>query len=224
MILLATAVLVGGVVLLKKDSPSVTANPSSHVVGKSTSGVKLVMYGDFECPGCGAFYPIVQQVVNHYNDEISFQFVNFPLTQIHANALAAARSAEAASNQNKFWEMHDLLYQNQTSWRGSTNGASTFEGYAGQLGLDMAKYRTDFASAATNAIINADIATGQVLKVTSTPTFLIDGKIVEDNNTIASAEKFQAAIDAAILAKTGKAPTSAAAPATTPTTETPATP
>jgi protein-disulfide isomerase len=216
-ILLATIVVVGGVILLKKNNTTAPGSPTNHTKGKGTSGVTLVQYGDFQCPGCGAFYPIVKQVTDHYKDEITFKFVNFPLTQIHLNALAAARAAEAASNQGKFWEMHDLLYGGQIDWSESSNATTIFEGYASQLKLDMARYRKDFASAETNAIINADIATGQKLKVTGTPTFFLDGKLIEDNQNIASAEKFQAVIDAAILAKTGKPSTSQSAttPATT---------
>ena len=211
-ILLSAIIVVGGVILLKKDNTTAPGTPTNNVLGKGTSGVKVVMYADFQCPGCGAFHPIVKQVTAHYKDEITFQFVNFPLTQIHSNALAAARAAQAASKQGKFWEMHDLLYQQQTSWSQSTNATTTFQGYASQLGLNITQYKADFVNSDTNAVINADIATGQKLKVTGTPAFFIDGKQVEDNNTIAAADKFIAVIDAKILAKTGKPSTSKAAP------------
>jgi protein-disulfide isomerase len=213
-ILLACAVLVGGVVLLKKDNNSIPASPTNHVYSTGITGVKLVEYGDFECPGCGGFFPIIKQLKEKYKDIITFQFVNFPLTQIHTNALAAHRSAQAASNQNKFWEMHDLLYGNQQVWKSSTNAPKIFEEYATQLSLDMTRYSKDFASAETNAIINADIKSGQDHKVTGTPTFFLNDKQLEDNNAIATVEKFSKVIDAEILAKTGKASS-----ATTPTVE-----
>ena len=105
--------------------------------------------------------------------------------------------------------MHDLLYQNQNSWKDSTNAPKDFEAFATQLGLDMTKYRADFASAETNAIIAADIATGQAKKITGTPTFFLDDKQIEDNNSVATFEKFSKLIDSEILAKTGKPPTTA---------------
>ncbi len=124
-----------------------------------------------------------------------------PLTQIHLNAQAASRAAEAASNQNKFWEMHDLLYANQTEWAQSANVAPLFESYATQLSLDIARFRSDYTSSATNAAINADVATGQQKKVTGTPTFFLNGKQI-DNTSVSTPEKFEAVIDAAIAAKT----------------------
>lgn len=208
-IVIIVAAAIGGGALLKKSSHTVSSGtPTNNVLGKGTSGVTLVEYGDFECPGCGAFHPIVKQVTDHYKDEIKFQFINFPLTQIHQNALAAARAGEAASKQGKFWQMHELLYTNQQSWKASADATGEFDGYAAQLGLNMTQYKKDYASAETNAIINADIATGQKLKVTGTPTFFLDGKQIEDNNTISTPAKFQAVIDAEILAKTGKPSTS----------------
>lgn len=204
--LIAVAV-VGGVMLLKKDEPKVAANPTNHIVGKGTTGVTLVEFGDFQCPGCASFYPILKQVKDLYKDEITFQFVHFPLSQIHQNAQAAHRAAESASNQGKFWEMHDLLYENQNSWNTSTNVLPIFESYATQLSLDVAKFKTDYASATTNSIIQADIVKGQGKKVTGTPTFFLNDKLIEDNNTIASVKLLSEAIDKAIEEKTGKKPT-----------------
>lgn len=218
LIVLAIIVVIGGGALLKKDKAATTSSvtPTKNVIGKGTTGVKLVQYGDFQCPGCGAFYPIIKQVTDKYKDQIAFQFVNFPLTQIHQNAQAAARAAQAANDQGKFWVMHDLLYTNQTSWAQSSDAATAFESYAGQLGLNMTQYRKDYASADTNAIINADVKTGQVLKVTGTPTFFLDGKQIEDNNTVSTLDKFSAIIDAEIAVKTGKPASAVTTPATTP--------
>lgn len=204
-ILLAVAVIGGGS-LLKKDSKQAAATPTNHTFGAGKSGVVLKEYADFQCPGCGSFYPILKQVKDKYKDQITFQFVNFPLSQIHQNSQAAHRAAEAASNQGKFWEMHDLLYENQNTWKDSINTNRDFEAYASQLGLDITKFKFDFASSATNSIIQADIGTGQDLKVTGTPTFFLDGKQLEDNNAIASLEKFSRVIDEAIFAKTGQKP------------------
>lgn len=202
------AVIAGGA-MLKKDNKGTTAvaSPTNHTYGSGSTGVVVKEYADFQCPGCGAFFPIVKEVKEKYKDKITFQFIHFPLSQIHQNALSAHRAAEAAGNQGKFWEMHDLLYNNQNSWNTSTLISRDLEAFAQQLNLDMTKYKTDYASSQTNNIIQADIKTGQELKVTGTPTFFIDGKQVEDNNTISTVGTLSAAIDAAIAAKTGQTTT-----------------
>lgn len=182
------------------------AKPSSHVEGSASTGVKLVEYGDYECPYCGQFYPIVKQVVEANKDKIQYQFVNLPLNQVHKNAFAAARAAEAASLQGKFWEMHDLLYTNQdpqgaSGWVASSDPLDEyFVGYAKQIGLNVAKFKTDFASSSVNDTINADVAKFKKLGIEeSTPAFFIDGKQIHPGY---QASDFQKAIDAEIKAKT----------------------
>src|SRR5581483_10583175 len=113
-----------------------TGNLTNHVEGQGQAGVTLVEYGDYECPFCGQYYPIVKQVEQEFDQQIHFQFRNFPLVSIHQNAFAGARAAEAAALQNKFWEMHDTLYQNQTQWSQSSDPTTFFNQYAQQLGLN----------------------------------------------------------------------------------------
>lgn len=173
-----------------------TSKVSNHVIGENSKKVTLVEYGDFQCPACGQYYPIVKQVKEKYAKEIQFQFRNFPLSQIHQNARASSRAAEAAAKQNKFWEMHDLLYDNQASWQSSNNTAPIFESYASQLGLDLTKYKADYASTEVNDIINADYAEGAKLGVNSTPTFFIQGKKLEKNPQ--NLDEFNKLIDEAI--------------------------
>src|SRR4051794_10720501 len=113
-------VLLGGVLLLTRDDKAAaptknSTGATSHIKGDGSSGVTLVEYGDYECPACSSFEPTVEQVYEKYSKEIKFQFRNLPLVSIHQNAFAGARAAEAASLQNKFWEMHDLLYSDRTS-------------------------------------------------------------------------------------------------------------
>lgn len=191
----------GVVIFTKNDSKNADANgaqPTNHVIGSDKTGVKLVEYGDFECPFCGQYYPLVEQVKEKYKDQIQFQFRNLPLYQRHRNALAAARAAEAASNQGKFWEMYNLLFQNQTSWSKENDASKRFEQYAGQLGLNLTQFKQDVASSKTNNIINADIAEFEKTKeIVSTPTFFLDGKKIEPK----SVDEFSKLIDAAIAAK-----------------------
>jgi len=173
--------------------------PTSHIRGNTASSVKLVEYGDFECPACGSYYPIVEQVYAKYQDKISFQFRNLPLNQIHRNAFAAARAAEAASNQGKFWEMYNLLYQNQRSWAEAANATTTFNDYALQLNLNMDTFKKDFASSTVNERINADKAAFNKTGLgQSTPTFFLNGKKIQP----VSLEEFSKLIDDALKQQT----------------------
>lgn len=194
--------LVGVFLLTKEKSPPSTNNTnatvSNHIAGAGNKKVTLVEYGDYECPACKAYYPIVKQLQQAYGDDITFQFRNFPLVQIHQNAMLGSRAAEAAGIQNKYWEMHDLLYENQDEWSKASNPTAVLETYAQQLGLNVGQFKTDMASATTNDIINADRKAGNDLGANSTPTFILQGKKIDKNpQTI---EEFKALIDDAIKA------------------------
>lgn len=189
------------------QSSNSSAKPTSHIEGKGKKNITLVEYGDYQCPVCGGFYPVVKQVVAQYSEDIRFQFRNLPLTQLHPNAFAAARAAEAAGLQNQYFQMHDLLFQNQTGWSEVSNPLATFQAYAQQLKLDMTKFNTDYASSAVNDAIQADVAefakTGQSQ---GTPAFFLDGKYIPNTDVMdegnrPSLPKFSALIKAAIDAK-----------------------
>ena len=169
------------------------AQPSNHVTGNTSAKVNLTEYGDFQCPACKSYYPIVKEIKQQYGDKIAFQFRHFPLTQIHPNAFVASRAAEAAGKQGKFFEMHDLLYENQDTWASSKNPSSTFESYAQSLGLNVEQFKTDSASAEVAGVINADVKNAQALGATSTPTFALNGKKIDKNPT--SMEEFKKLID-----------------------------
>lgn len=152
-----------------------------HVQGPADAKVTIIEYGDFECPACLAFFPNITQLKQERGDDFQFVFRHLPLTQIHPNALAAHRASEAAHNQGKFWEMHDLLYENQRSW--SANGGSDigdatafFEGLAEQLALDMEQYRADFSSDEVLQKINKFTASGEQFDATATPTLILNGE------------------------------------------------
>lgn len=203
-ILLIVIALIGGTIFFTKSknntTPSVSnTSPTNLTTGKGTTGVTLVEYGDFQCPVCGSFFPIVQQVKEKYGDQITFQFRNFPLSEIHPNAVIAARAALAADKQGKFWEFHDLLYTNQTTWSSSKTPETVFESYAEELRLDITKFKADLASPETNAAVQADRAEAQRLGFTGTPTFVLDGKKLDPNPS--TLEAFSAKIDEAIKSK-----------------------
>lgn len=208
-LLVGLAVVVGGIVFTKQNhstnkngGSNATIQPTNHIKGEGKSGVVLTEYGDFQCPACGQYYPIVEQLFEKYKDQITFQFRNFPLIQIHKNAFAAHRAAAAADKQGKFWDMYNKLYQTQQEWNQSSNPNTFFEQYAQGLGLDIAKFKADGASQESNDKINADIKEGQNIGATSTPTFVLDGKKIEQNPR--SIEDFNKLIDEAIKKKTTK--------------------
>lgn len=199
LVLLTIVVVLGGLFYFtrdKQEAPDTQASVSSHTYGKADSKVVLIEYGDFECPACAAYFPIVSRIKEDYKDRISFQFRHFPLVQIHANAMIASRAAEAAGKQNKFWEMHDLLYTNQDNWAKSQNASTIFEDYATQLGLNVDQFKSDVAAQSTVDTINADVREGQKLNIDSTPSFVLNGQKLE--NLQPSYEGLSKAIDEAL--------------------------
>lgn len=173
---------------------------ADHVSGKKDSKVILVEYGDFACPGCGQAYPILKELSEQYKDKIAFVFRNFPLTSMHPNAKAAAAAAEAAGLQDKYWEMHDKLYEDQNSWTnlGVNERTARFISYAQAIGVkDIEKLKTDMSSEPVNKKIAFDQALGKKVGVDGTPgIFLNDKKI--GTETWGDKEKFKAAIEEAL--------------------------
>lgn len=183
-VLLIVVALLVGVFILTKDeasSPSDSGQTSNHVQGAGNKGITLIEYGDLQCPACKSYFPILKEVKKEYGDDIKFQFRHFPLVQIHNHAFGAARAAEAAGNQGKFFQMHDLMYENQESWSQLPDPTETFQQYAEQLNLDIDQFKADMASEEVNSTINADLQAARDIGATSTPTFVLNGEIVEEN-------------------------------------------
>lgn len=195
------AVMIGFLLLRGDDKPEGNGASSEalHVRGNPNSSVVLTEYADFQCPYCAAFYPVVEQVIEKYQNDIKFEYRNLPLSSTHPNAFAASRAAEAASLQGDaaYWNMVSLLFENQQSWSSSSNPQSIFEQYAQQLNLDVERFKQDFASSSVNDRINADIsafnATGAEM---STPTFFLNGQ--EINLAEGTVEEFSELIDNAL--------------------------
>ena len=173
------------------SSTNSSSQPTQHIIGTGSTGVTLVEYGDYECPYCEEYYPVVKQVQQEYNDKIFFQFRNFPLTSVHVNAFAGARAAEAAGLQNKFWEMHDALYDasNWQVWSTASDPTPYFSQYAQQLGLNMTQFKSDFGSSKVNDLVNADMTAGNKLNIQGTPTFFLDGKQITVGISVTDFEK-----------------------------------
>lgn len=158
---------------LPAGSKTKIVRATSHEEG--TGPVQFVEFGDFQCPACGAAFPNVQQVLAKYQGKISFYFRNFPLTQLHPNAMAGANAAEAAAAQGKYWQMHDKLYETQTQWADLPNPTDYFISLAQSLGLNTDEFSSAIQSKKYQSVINQDIADGNALGIDATPTFYIDG-------------------------------------------------
>jgi len=141
-----------------------------HIQGPEDAPLKLVEYGDYECPYCGQAYPMVKAVQERLGDRLCFAFRNFPLATMHPHAEHAAEAAEAAGEQGRFWEMHDLIYENQDSLQDED-----LAGYAAELGLDVKKLTGEVLSGAHSKRVREDFRSGAHNGVNGTPTFFVNG-------------------------------------------------
>lgn len=183
--IITIGILVGAVFLLggssspaptsTKADPKILVKSSSNKFGNVGSKVTLVEFGDFQCPACALSYPIVKEIKTAYKDRIQFVFRNFPLPS-HANALVAAQAAEAAGAQGKYWEMHDMLYENQSEWALDASPLEIFVGYAKELELDTDKFKEEVQSSKYASKIQEDLLDGRSLGVNSTPTFYLNNE------------------------------------------------
>ena len=147
-----------------------------HSQGPADAPVTLVEYGDYECPYCGAAYPIVKEVQSALGNELRFVFRNFPLGEIHPHAVQAAETAEAAGAQGKYWEMHDYIYEHQSHLE-----TKHLLSYAEHLGLDVARVERDLAEHTYEPRIREDFLSGARSGVNGTPTFYINGVRHDDS-------------------------------------------
>jgi protein-disulfide isomerase len=222
LIVVIVLVLVGVFIFTghKNTNTGSASQPTEHIEGKGSTGVTLVEYGDYECPYCQVYFATVKQVEAEYDSQITFQFRNFPLTSIHPNAFAGARAAEAAALQGKFWEMHDLLYEEndpnaKQGWVVASDPTTYFDEFATSIGLNLTQFKADYASIKVNNLINADMSVGNKLNIQGTPTFFVDGKQVQIGNTVAN---FESVINAAIKSKTSSSASSSTGTASSGTT------
>jgi protein-disulfide isomerase len=155
------------------DSPALTPTVSArdHIQGPATAPLTLVEFGDYECPYCGEAFPVVQRLQKALGKKLRFVFRNFPLTQAHPYALMAAEAAEAAALQGKFWEMHDLIYENQ-----ELIGPDSLASWAKQLGLDIEAFAASIKQGDITKRIKEDRMSGIQSGVNGTPSFFINGR------------------------------------------------
>jgi protein-disulfide isomerase len=142
-----------------------------HIQAKGNTRIELVEYGDYQCPYCGQAYPIIKTLQRNLGAELKFVFRNFPLSEMHPDALNAAIAAEAAALQGKFWEMHDIIYEHQRH----LDVESLFL-YAKKIGLDLEQFKNDIQSETLQAKVEQDFESGVRSGVNGTPSFFINGK------------------------------------------------
>lgn len=147
--------------------------------GNKESKIVLVEYSDFQCPACGYYYPMVKKLNEELGDKIGFAYRHFPLPQ-HKNAKIAAYAAEAAGKQGKFWEMHDMIFDNQKKWSEEKGAKDIFIDYAKALNLNLDQFRGDLDSKAIQEKVESDYQSGVRSKVDSTPSFFLNGEKIQN--------------------------------------------
>lgn len=165
------------------------------IKGNKDANVVIVEYLDFECEACGAYYPLVKQLSEEFKNDVAFVNRYFPL-QGHKNSLTSASAVEAAGKQGKYWEMHNILFENQKTWgEKQSPDPSIFEGYAQQIGLNMDQFKKDVASQEVKDRVNRDKNSGTRLGVSGTPSFYLNGEKIPNPK---GPDDFKSFIQAAI--------------------------
>jgi protein-disulfide isomerase len=187
-IILAVAVAAGAAVYLSRqpDQPAQTAaipthadiKGGGHIRGPENASLTLVEFGDYQCPSCGAYHPLVKEILNRYPQQLRLEFHHFPLVTIHPNSLLASKAAEAAGEQGHYWEMHDALFDHQREWADSPNAEPIFIALAGRFGLDINRFMQAIRSPQVQDRILKDVERGNNAKVEAVPTFFINGEQV----------------------------------------------
>jgi protein-disulfide isomerase len=195
------------------DYNAVPGAEPSWSKGAANASVVLEEFADLACPQCARVTPILHEVRSSYGDKVKLIFRQFPLEiPAHKNAYDAAKAAEAAGMQGKFWEMENILFKNQTLWQPVADPRPLFEDYAKQIGLNVEQLKTDMVGMPAAMRVDADKKRGKALNVMSTPSVYLNGKLLELKDT--EPENLKKLIDAE-LAKTSGATAATATNANT---------
>jgi protein-disulfide isomerase len=198
--------IVIGVLIAFVSSPS-TSTPNINIApvssrdistGNPKAKVTLIEYADFQCPACAAYHPVVNQLLDIYKNSVFYVYRMFPLESAHPNALISAQAAYAAYKQNAFFKYDDLLYTNQNDWNALQDPTTVFTGYAQDLKLDVSKFKADMVSSEAQKYVKDSENQALNEGVNQTPSFFINGKIIQNPNSVAD---FQKSIDAALNQK-----------------------
>jgi protein-disulfide isomerase len=173
----------------KSNTPTRRAEPGSNpprLRGNPNAKVVIEEFGDFQCPPCALLHPDLKKLEAEYGDKLAVVFRNNPLP-MHKHAYDAARAAEAAGLQGRFFEMHDLLYENQKAWESAPDPRADFVNYARQLGLNVGQFQSDMVGPIVNSRVALDLRRGESLGVTGTPTLFLNGRRLDNNEMTADA-------------------------------------
>lgn len=152
-------------------STFIPVGASDHVQGDPGAPITLLEYGDYECPYCGAAYPILKKLQAHYGDKLRFVFRNFPLSDVHPHAMMAAYTAEGSALQGKFWEVHDLIYEHQKSL-----SEQVLLNLAKSAGVNVFQLQEDLGKESISKRVEDDFEGGINAGVNGTPGFFVNGK------------------------------------------------
>ncbi len=186
---------------IQLDVPTLDEVTEQDIVkGFASAPLTLVEYSDFQCPACRAQHRTINSAWKDVNRKVKLVYRHFPLTRLHPHATLAAHYAEAAKLQDKFWEMHDLLFDTQRTWSKLKDPSSQFNEYANRLQLDMEQLNIDMQSDKVKDKIQADIASARKAGISSTPTLYLDGELLSN---VRDKESFiEAIVNAADLKET----------------------
>lgn len=179
----------------KEKAPGNEKQDRMHARGPGNAAVTIEEFGDFQCPPCGALSEPLNQLEQDYHDKVRLIFRNFPLAN-HQYAQPAAFAAEAAGLQGRFWEMHDLIYREQSTWSKSANPSELFLSYAKIIGLDTEKFQKDVEGEEVKERVTADQKRAAELGVRLTPTIFVNGKSVTGPSLTPNG--LRSAVDAAL--------------------------
>jgi protein-disulfide isomerase len=160
--------------MVKSNARVAPEDVADHVIGPPNAAVTLVEYADFECPNCKQAAPVCKLLLERFAGRVRFVYRHFPLEEVHPHALLAAEAAEAAASQGKFWQMHDVLYENQSHLT-----LPDLHGYAKQLELDMRRFQTELKEHVHLQRVRDDEQRGRESGIRATPTFFLNGKICD---------------------------------------------
>jgi len=157
-------------------SPSLQTTGGGHFRGPENARITLVEFGDYQCPSCKAFHPVVQELLPRYPQQVRLEFHHYPLISIHPNSMAASLAVEAAGEQGRYWEMHDLVFELQDEWSKDPNAEPAFLAMATRLGLNQNAFMQAMRSPQLQDRILQDVIRAREGQVEAVPTFFIDGK------------------------------------------------
>jgi len=161
-----------------KNLPPVSAN--DFIRGNPSAKVTLIEYADFQCPACATMHATIKKLQADFRNDLKLVYRFFPLINIHQNSLISTQAVYAAGLQGKFWEMSDLVYENQDSWSDNAQAKNIFVDYAKELGLDLNKFNSDINSDSTNKFVTDAENSALNLGINSTPTLFLNRKIIQD--------------------------------------------